>query len=332
MSTVGASAATTVGASAATTTAMEAAAVAATHVAAVGAAAIVAAAETLVGLGVRRVATALSNLSRCAAVVSVAVVACSVVGRTPGIIAESAVVGAGYSGLASCEVGATIVAGKVGSNVIACKVRGAMVAAGERSAVAVIEGSTGEAGATGTAVEAVVRTVVDVAAVPSNVVVSTVVPEVAAAPVSAEEAGAEVAEAVVNATVVTDGRAPVACVPKVAASAVTPVARGPESANVGRGDPGAVDPFIAVAGPGPVAGSPFIAVAGGDGLSVDGDDGRRYGNKDACVSGCGSYEEDASESRGDDRIFEQPGELHQSTFLPVLRLPWFSRTSRSGED
>ena len=197
-----------------------------------------------------------------------------------------------------------------------------MVAAYERSTVAAVIVGACIANSTGTSVEAIVRTVVDVATAPADVIVSTVVPEVATAPVSAVEAGAEVAEAVVNAAVVADGRAPVTGVPEVATGAVAPVAGGPEGVDVWRCDPGAVDPFITVAGPGPVAGGPDVAVARSDGLFVDRDGRRRHGNrdKDACVSGGRSDGKSSCKNCSADRIFEQPGELHQFTFLPIPSL------------
>ena len=79
---------------AATTTTVEASSVAAS----------IAAAEALAGLGVHGVATALSNLSGCAATVSVAVVRRSIVGRTNGAIAEASIVGAVYRALIASEV------------------------------------------------------------------------------------------------------------------------------------------------------------------------------------------------------------------------------------
>jgi hypothetical protein len=195
----------------------------------------------------------------------------------------------------------------------------AVVAVGKGSTCAAVIRCTSEANSTRTATEAVVGTVIDVAAAPSDVVVGTVVPVVAAAPVSAVEAGAEVSEAVVNATVVADGRAPVTCVPEVAADAIAPVSRGVESACIGRSDPGAVDPLVTFAVPGPVAGGPDVTVAGSGGLVVDGDRGGRNCDRDedACVSNCRGDEKSACESSSDNRIFEQPGELHQLT-LPAL--------------
>ena len=109
VSAVGAAAATTtVEASAASTTVEASAAVAGTVEAVAAGVAVetasVAAAEALAGLGVHGVTTALSNLSGCAAAVSVAVVCRSIVGRTNGAVAEASVVGAVYRALIASEV------------------------------------------------------------------------------------------------------------------------------------------------------------------------------------------------------------------------------------
>ena len=129
-----------------------------------------------------------------------------------------------------------------------------------------------EAGSAWVAGVSVIAAVVEVAAMPAaaDVAVGAVVVEAAAAPVSAIEAYAEVAEAVVDAAIIADVGAPVAGVPEVAV-VITPVAWGPEGSCVGSCDPGALNPLVAVSGPGPVAGSPDVAVAGGRGLLVVGD-------------------------------------------------------------
>src|SRR6185312_8189102 len=104
-----------------------------------------------------------------------------------------------------------------------------------------------ERAATGTSVEAGVRTVVE----------------------PAMEADTEVAEAVVDAAVVADFRSPVTGVPEVSGTAVTPPAGCPESAGVGRQNPCAVDPVVAgVRVPGPVDRRPDVAIAGAFGLVV----------------------------------------------------------------
>ena len=89
-----------------------------------------------------------------------------------------------------------------------------------------------------------------------------VIGEDSAAPLAAEEADAAVAEAVVNATVESDVRAPVAAVPAVHSACKTPVARGPQKTGDGRLRPHARNPEIACIAVGPVAGSPEIARRG----------------------------------------------------------------------
>ena len=143
-----------------------------------------------------------------------------------------------------------------------------------------------------------------------------------ATPIATVEAGAEVAEAIVNATIVADGGAPVAGVPEVASGAVSPVAGSPEGSGVGRENPGAVYPLVAVIGPGPVAGGPDVAVAGSDGLGVDGDGGGRYSNrdKDTGVSRCGSHEECACEDCYAEDSAKTTGEVHSVPLPVALRL------------
>ena len=145
----------------------------------------------------------------------------------------------------------------------------------------------------------------------AEIVIAAVIEEVTAAPVAAEEAGAEIAEAVVDAAVVADARAPVAGVPKVCAAAVTPVAGCPESSHVGGLDPGSVDPLVAVVTPGPVAGRPDIAVTGADGLGVDRDDRRCDPDR----------QEDPRMSGGRDRKQSsgESGCAHQFTKMPKNR-------------
>jgi hypothetical protein len=92
---------------------------------------------------------------------------------------------------------------------------------------------------------------------------SGVVEERPATPFAATKAGAVVAEAIVNATVKSDLRTPIAAVPGVYAIIPTPVARSPQEACFWRLYPGSGHPVVAVVViPGPVAGSPQITFAG----------------------------------------------------------------------
>jgi hypothetical protein len=136
--------------------------------------------------------------------------------------------------------------------------------------------------ASGATVEAANRGVVDIveSAAPADVVVGTVVPVMSTTPVAAVEASSEVAEAVVNAAIVADGWAPITGVPEVAAGSIAPVAGCPEGILVRWENPGAIDPLVALVGPGPVAGCPDIAVAGSNGLRIDGDGRGRVANGD----------------------------------------------------
>jgi hypothetical protein len=72
-----------------------------------------------------------------------------------------------------------------------------------------------------------------------------VVVERAAAPLSADESHATVAIAVIYAAVETDMRPPIAAIPEIDSARPTPVARGPEQADGGCGNPGARHPVVA---------------------------------------------------------------------------------------
>src|SRR5579875_3898720 len=101
--------------------------------------------------------------------------------------------------------------------------------------------------------------VVDAAAYVSH---GAVVVEVIAVPVAAEVAQADVSVAVVDSAVVADVASPVAGVEAIVAAVPAPVGRRPERAVVGRENPGAGNPVVAVSSPGPVAGGPDVVGAG----------------------------------------------------------------------
>jgi len=104
----------------------------------------------------------------------------------------------------------------------------------------------------------------------AKTVIGGVIEEVTAAPLATNEAYAEVAEAIVDAAIEADVRAPVAGVEAVIAAFPTPPRGCPEITGFRRDDPGAGNPVIAaVICIGPVARRPDVAVAGADGLYVD---------------------------------------------------------------
>jgi len=117
--------------------------------------------------------------------------------------------------------------------------------------------------------------VVDVGDVDIDAVDGAVVVEVVAVPVAAVITDAGVAEAVVNAAVEADVRAPEAAMEAPAVAVPAPVAGGPEGTVVGWSTPCAGDPVVAGGSPVPVAGGPEIVGRGGDGLFVDGERWRR---------------------------------------------------------
>jgi hypothetical protein len=103
-----------------------------------------------------------------------------------------------------------------------------------------------------------VGNVVDVNAIHGGVVVEAV-----SIPVAAVIAIAGVSEAVVDASIEANVRAPEAVVEAVAVTEEEPVARGPEGSGVGGGDPRSGDPIIAGWGVTPIAGSPEVIGGGG---------------------------------------------------------------------
>lgn len=111
-----------------------------------------------------------------------------------------------------------------------------------------------------------VSDVVNVDAVDGPVVVEAV-----SVPVAAVIAVAGVSEAVVDASVVADVRAPEAVVEAVVVAVEEPVAGGPEGPVIGGGDPGPGNPVVAGGSVAPVAGGPEVVGRGGWGLIVDGE-------------------------------------------------------------
>ena len=95
-----------------------------------------------------------------------------------------------------------------------------------------------------------------------------VVVEAVSLPVAAVVAVAGVAEAVVNASVEADVKAPEATVEAPAVAVPAPVAGGPERAVVGRSAPCAGNPIVAGGTPVPVAGGPKVVRGRGFGLVV----------------------------------------------------------------
>jgi len=97
-----------------------------------------------------------------------------------------------------------------------------------------------------------------------------VVVEVVASPIAAVVAIAGVAEAIVDAAVETDVKAPVTAVEAPAVVIPTPISRGPQSAIVGGSAPCAGNPVVAGWTPVPVTGGPDIVWRRGLGLLVFG--------------------------------------------------------------
>jgi len=114
-----------------------------------------------------------------------------------------------------------------------------------------------------------------------------VVEEMAAAPFPACEAFAEVSEAVINAAIKPDVRAPIASIPKIEAIVPTPISGGPQIAHFGSYHPGARHPIVAViVAPRPISGCPQISRAGANGLGVDWQRGRADSHRNANPNLC----------------------------------------------
>ena len=92
-------------------------------------------------------------------------------------------------------------------------------------------------------------------------------------PVSAVVAASGVSEAVIDATVEANVRAPIACMPDIHIVLITPVRRSPEGIDPGRHHPCAGHPVVALRRIAPVAGRPDVIVAGAFRLAVIGERG-----------------------------------------------------------
>src|SRR5271166_201956 len=97
-----------------------------------------------------------------------------------------------------------------------------------------------------------------------------VVVETAVIPISALIADATVAEAIVDAAVKADIRAPVAFIPGKGVAAPTPITRRPEKANLGSHHPRTRHPEVPFLSVSPVAGRPQVTVGWSHGLLVNG--------------------------------------------------------------
>src|SRR6202035_5262039 len=98
-----------------------------------------------------------------------------------------------------------------------------------------------------------------------------VVVELVAAPAAALIALAAIAEAVVDAAVEADVRAPVAAAPHIDAALPAPVSGRPQQAHGGRQRPGSGYPVVVLVSPRPVAGDPDVAGRRARRLNIDGE-------------------------------------------------------------
>src|SRR5579859_6619852 len=124
--------------------------------------------------------------------------------------------------------------------------------------------------------DVVVRGVVDYSLVVNvvnirnvHVIHGAVVVEAAVSPIPTLITHAPIAEAVVDATVEADIRAPVAFIPGKGIAAPAPITRRPEKANLGSHHPRPRDPEVAVLSICPVAGRPQVTISGSHRLGID---------------------------------------------------------------
>jgi hypothetical protein len=118
--------------------------------------------------------------------------------------------------------------------------------------------------------------VVDVSDSRAYAIDGTVVVKVISVPVPAVIAIAGVAEAIVDASIETNMKAPETAVKAPAVAIPTPVARRPESSIVGRRAPRTGDPIVAGRSPIPITGCPDVVGSRSFGLVVDGQWRRRF--------------------------------------------------------
>src|SRR5579863_808609 len=104
----------------------------------------------------------------------------------------------------------------------------------------------------------------------ANVIHGAVVVEASVIPISALITETAVAEAIVDAAVKADSRAPVAFIPGKSVATPTPITGRPEKANFGSHHPGTGHPEVAFVAVRPVARRPHVAVSGSHRLGVDG--------------------------------------------------------------
>jgi hypothetical protein len=103
---------------------------------------------------------------------------------------------------------------------------------------------------------------------PINISNRSVIVEGPAFPAATIVSDTPVAEAVVHAAVEPDVRSPIAAMPGVKPSGVTPITRRPEKANFGRVSPVSQDPVVSIDAIGPITRYPYVTVGRARGLII----------------------------------------------------------------
>ncbi len=132
----------------------------------------------------------------------------------------------------------------------------------------------------------------------AKIVRRAIVGEGAVIPASALIAVSAITEAVIDAAVESDGRAPISAVPEIGVIDPAPITRSPEIPDLGRRDPGARNPEITAIAVSPIARSPDIAELGKGRLGVNRQHRRRdlHGNADIGLRDIGARRGQQKES------------------------------------
>jgi hypothetical protein len=107
-----------------------------------------------------------------------------------------------------------------------------------------------------------------------------VISEIVAAPFAAHKSDAHVAEAVIYAAIISDMATPITIMEEVVTASPAPIRRCPQCTLIGRGDPGARDPIVAVFAIRPITRGPHQSRLRAKRLFVNGKNRRCKSNAD----------------------------------------------------
>jgi hypothetical protein len=153
-----------------------------------------------------------------------------------------------------------------------------------------------------------------------HVAYSAIVEEVSVVPPSSLEALAEIPEAIIDAAIKTDLRAPISVIEHKSISAPSPICGSPEKPYFWSEDPSSRHPIIIVkvVAPAPVARGPNVTVSGTDGLLVN---WKRWGSE--CDCDPYSSERGGRNAENDKRKQKSTNETNMHCSFPWLMIPRF---------